>query len=188
MTARRTRRADLTGPGNQYSAGFSRPMIHGPNVNPNQKMSHNSSTPTHTLGVSCGFELPHGTLLLLPSFQFVERVCNQRTVSAAPSALVAPLSHPGNFSKMPKKLSQRQGFQLRLFFCPSLDLFSVQNPIGPQFQRILACWTEKLSLTCATWVVGASATRLSGTISNGSSLGSALSHCAPRDGLLLGVV
>ena len=102
MTARRTRRAELAGPGNQYSAGFSRPMIHAPTVNPNQKMSHNSSTPIHTLGVSCGFELPHGTLLLLFSFQFVERVCNHRTMSAARSALVAPLLHPGNFSKMPK--------------------------------------------------------------------------------------
>ena len=45
-----------------------------------------------------------------------------------------------------------------------------------------------LSLTCATWVAGASATPLSGTNSGGSSLGSALSHCAPFHGLVLVVV
>ena len=144
LTGHRTHRAKLTGPGNQYSAGFSRPMIHAPNVNPNQKMSHNSSTPIHTLGVSCGFELPHS----LPSFQFVERVCSHHTMSAARSALVAPLLHPGNSPKMPKKLSHRQGFQLRLRFSPRLDLFSVQHTMGPPFWHIFACRADIITDLC----------------------------------------
>ena len=94
--------------------------------------------------------------VLLPSFQFVERVCSHRTMSAARSALVAPLLHPGNFSKMPKSCLIGRASSCA---CASVHvlIFSVSSTPLVLNSSISLHAGLILSLTCATWVAGASA-------------------------------
>ena len=124
--------------------------------------------------------------VLLPSFQFVERVCSHRTMSAARSALVAPLLHPGNFSKMPKSCLIGRASSCA---CASVHvlIFSVSSTPLVLNSSISLHAGLILSLTCALgWL--ALLRRPFWHHFQRFHFGLRLSHCAPLDGLLLGEV